>query len=460
MKMQRKINFVLGFKVIYLLHVLLAFNCFLFRNKILDYTSVLVIALGFILLLQRVRNLKEIISYKFMWLFLLFLISYGLSTVLNWKYGFFGNIKGGIWLTLQLLLLYFMEPERYAGEYKYELKVLSWVTIIYTAVCSLLGMFMAFFSFGGRMDFKDGTGTFYGFVWGRLWGCYTDPNHGALVTVVGIFLAIYLLFNVRKKNVKILLIVTIFLNFLYLVFSDSRSAKISFTIGCIVLIYLGLKVKVKKFDVKKKIMQIVITLVASLCIYMSFSGVKEAYNYCISALGIGASQEEIDSGKSKKIGREQDIEGDYSNRRFDIWGSGVEIFKEKPVTGIGFRNIISYAETELPDTYIVNNDYGKFDSFHNVVIDVLVSQGVIGIVLLLGIGISVFVYSVKKMFFEQKYKPLECRILFTIVLVIVIDAMFISAIFYVNSPETFLFWSMLGYLICFLKGKRNEECTN
>ena len=129
------------------------------------------------------------------------------------------------------------------------------------------------------MDFKDGTGTFYGFVWGRLWGCYTDPNHGALVTVVGIFLAIYLLFNVRKKNVKILLIVTIFLNFLYLVFSDSRSAKISFTIGCIVLIYLGLKVKVKKFDVKKKIMQIVITLVASLCIYMSFSGVKEAYNY-------------------------------------------------------------------------------------------------------------------------------------------------------------------------------------
>ena len=445
--MIKKLDLLLGFKILYLIHVFLAFNCFTFHMKFLDYTSVVVIVLGGILLLQRVKNIKYILTYKYVWILILFFVSYAISLIVNWKYGFMGNIKGGVWMTLQFFLLYVLEPEKYDGEYKMQLKIISSVLIVYTAFCSLVGMLMAFFSYGGREDFLDGTGTFYGFIWGRLWGCYTDPNHGGIITVVAVFLAFYLLYYVQKKYIRLGLWISIFFNYLYLVFSDSRSAKLSFTLGCMLLLFFNLRGNAKEINIKKMLIQILVSACAALCIYVSFTGVKMLYNTCVMYMT------ETEDDHTKEIGREEDIEGDYSNRRFDIWTSGVEIYEENPVAGIGFRNVISYAESDMPDTYIVNNDYAKFDSFHNVVIDVLVSQGTIGILLLLILGLAVFIKSMVSMIKEKRFSDIECRTLFCIVLILVIDSMFISAIFYVNSPETVAFWALLGYFIYFLHGK-------
>ena len=166
--------------------------------------------------------------------------------LVNWKYGYIGNIKGGMWMTFQFFLLYLMETEEQENKYIHELKVLSSVLIIYTFVCSFLGVLMTIFSYGGRFNFEDGTGTFYGFIWGRLWGCYTDPNHGALITAVAVFLAIYLFQSTQKIILKIILSISIIINYLYLVFSDSRSAKISFTIGCMVWFYWFLRGRKKE----------------------------------------------------------------------------------------------------------------------------------------------------------------------------------------------------------------------
>ena len=461
--MQKKINYTLLFKVFYLLHVLLAFNCFLYRMKILDYTSILITVMGIILLINRVRNIKNNVSYKFLWILILFLFSYVISMLVNWKYGYIGNIKGGMWMTFQFFLLYLMETEEQENKYIHELKVLSSVLIIYTFVCSFLGVLMTIFSYGGRFNFEDGTGTFYGFIWGRLWGCYTDPNHGALITAVAVFLAIYLFQSTQKIILKIILSISIIINYLYLVFSDSRSAKISFTIGCMVWFYWFLRGRKKEQKVYKKILNGVLIVLVTLGVYISFGVVKNIYNSYVVSCEQSEQLENIQTmevGKEKTLGREADIEEDYSNRRFDIWKSGAELFNENKIVGITFRNIVSYAETEMPDTYIISNDYGKFNSFHNVVIDVLVSQGIIGIVIFFVLGMAIFIYAVKKMIFEEKYKSLECQILFPIILLLAIDSMFISAIFYVNSPETVLFWSLLGYFVWFLGKKEEKKCTN
>ena len=60
--MQKKINYILSFKIIYLIHVLLAFNCFLFRIKLLDYTAIVIMIMGGILLINRIRNAREYLS--------------------------------------------------------------------------------------------------------------------------------------------------------------------------------------------------------------------------------------------------------------------------------------------------------------------------------------------------------------------------------------------------------------
>ena len=136
----------------------------------------------------------------------------------------------------------------------------------------------------------------------------------------------------------------------------------------------------------------------------------------------------------------------------------MEIFNKNKILGVGFRNIVAYANENLPETYIVNNDQGEFDSFHNVVIDVLVSQGLLGIISILIIGISFFIYLVKSVIIDQLYKIREIRILFTVVILLLVESMFISELFYVNSPETILFWMFLGYLTHLIrKSKEHEE---
>ena len=521
----KKVNGVMIFKIIYLLHLFLAFNCFTFKYKILDVTSIIVLAFSAIILCYRLVHYKAYISCKFLWTLALFCVSYAVSTFINYQYGIWGNIKGGIWLILQIFVLYCISIQEDIYETKREIKVISLVLIVYTALCSLAGLVMLFQQYGGRFNFEDGSGSFYGFIWGRLWGCYTDPNHGGIITAAAILMALYLICEVKKVWGRILLIFSVLLNYLYIVFSDSRSAKLSLTIALLVMLVLLLMGKKEKLGKKRMVFGGITSVLVIILFYFSFGGVKEGYNYYItksvqeklldetdnessvkenegddSSAAEETIQEDADSQSSNnsasesaettepsaaadssqeveesqsdnsstaeaekeieslRVGREQDIENDVSNRRFDIWKSGLEIFNKNKILGVGFRNIVAYANENLPETYIVNNDQGEFDSFHNVVIDVLVSQGLLGIISILIIGISFFIYLVKSVIIDQLYKIREIRILFTVVILLLVESMFISEIFYVNSPETILFWMFLGYLTHLIrKSKEHEE---
>lgn len=81
------------------------------------------------------------------------------------------------------------------------------------------------------------------------------------------------------------------------------------------------------------------------------------------------------------IGREQDIESDVSNRRFDLWKSGLEIYRLKPIFGVSIFNAVAFAQEQLPTTYLINNDAGIFDSLHNAFLNVLMGQGIVGFVI-------------------------------------------------------------------------------
>ena len=67
-----------------------------------------VILFGIILIVSKLKNTKEIMHYRYMWIFLLFMISYIISVIINYPYGIVGNIKGGIWFGLQIILLYYI----------------------------------------------------------------------------------------------------------------------------------------------------------------------------------------------------------------------------------------------------------------------------------------------------------------------------------------------------------------
>lgn len=95
--------------------------------------------------------------------------------------------------------------------------------------------------------------------------------------------------------------------------------------------------------------------------------------------------------------REQDITEDYSNGRLSIWKDGLEIVASSPIIGVGFRNIVPYTLEHFPDNYLVNNEQeGQYDSLHNLELDILVSQGIVGILIFLALFVNICVMIVRR----------------------------------------------------------------
>ena len=84
-----------------------------------------------------------------MWIFLLFMISYIMSTIINYPYGIVGNIKGGIWFGLQIILLYYISSKTSVEKVAKEVRMIYGILVIYTTVCNLVGIIMMFFQYGG-----------------------------------------------------------------------------------------------------------------------------------------------------------------------------------------------------------------------------------------------------------------------------------------------------------------------
>lgn len=148
-------------------------------------------------------------------------------------------------------------------------------------------------------------------------------------------------------------------------------------------------------SVVTQLVAIMLALVVGIGCFFGIHFAKKGYNLAQSSIGF--SQIELPDGSTIQrpnlgIGREQDLSGDFSNRRFDIWESGIEVFQTSPIFCVGFRNIVPAAEEKAPNTYIINNDQVKFESFHNMFVDVLVSQGIVGIVIFLSFVILTLIW--------------------------------------------------------------------
>ena len=149
--------------------------------------------------------------------------------------------------------------------------------------------------------------------------------------------------------------------------------------------------------------------------------------------------------------------GDVSNRRFSIWGSAIEVFKTKPLTGVSFRNVVPYALENLPETYIVNNNQTNFASMHNLFMDVLVSQGLLGIGLFIAFMILALITVFKKLFKLDRQNYIFYGLVLSIIVPIFVSSFFYSEILYINTSGAVIFWIALGYLMNLSDKLQKEE---
>lgn len=470
------------FTVMFLAVGFLHCSCLTFGKPIISMVQWPTIFLGGLLLLYRVFFFKKYVKVKSIFLLVGFVASYVLSMLINFKYGFYENFRGLIFLVFEIGLLYAFDTEKNADKI---IKKFNVVSLIYLFGVCLLSVISIVFMVQGVSEIlpqEVGPTIVIGFAWGRLFGAYWDPNIAAAMNAIAVAISIYFITKYKNILFRLLMVVGIIINVLYIAFSDSRTGIVTLCISSVVFFAFYLFNKGFK-GLKNKALRITACLVALVIVAgvsLKISGViKDSYNAYTTAkynqmLEEYAEKEQVDveADSSETVeqpqeepqqlpsissdGREEDISSDISNRRFDIWKSAVELFKTTPIFGTSHFNIVPYAQEVMPDAYILTNDHMVFDTMHNFLVDVLVSQGVLGIVTIVSAALwmVIFVFKKFKCFNNGKNSVLNFAA-FSVVVTVVASSLFMTEIVYVITPLTLMFWLAAGVLMNNLQKEDN-----
>ena len=445
----------LVFKISYFILTIISFNIFCARQFYVTLLSYVVVCIGLLVGVFRIKRLNNYVNQK-VWLLVAFVLSYILGAINTFRYGYIENVQALVWMCIQYFLVFSFDVNQDERLVLKEFNAISILFIAYTFIVAVAGIIMVIANWGHYKE-MDGLIFAVGFIWNRLWGCYVDPNYGAIFSLISIVLSIYFFKKSSNKIIKVALIINIIFEYLYICYSDSRTGRLAVIIVITVFLYCTF---VKQFEYNNKNLKVMMAMFVAMVIALLLWGsiylvrnitselqVEDSYNAAIES---GFSSEEAKYfADLSRIGRHQEEinEGDVSNNRFDIWFSAFDIFKANPIFGVSFRNIMDFAIDKQPDGFIA---VSGFDSMHNAFVDILVSQGIIGIILVAALVYCVLSDIFKKINCLDKEHYSLVVALFSSVVAIVVSMMFYSESFYMNTGGAFLFWYFLGLIVNYI----------
>lgn len=447
------------FKVCYLLLTLATFITVIYASPIQPLLVKASLVLGMVLILIRVVKIRKYAKMPCVILMVLFCVSFLLTTVMNRQYGITENGKWVIWTGIQFFALYVCDVERSEEKYRREFRILSHILIVCSSIAALASIVQLVQVYSQYITTADGEFIVTGYTWGRLWGVYTDPNYGAVISVISITLS--LLFFLQKKGlIRIAYIVSIILNFVYFVYSDSRTGEIAIVVSVGLFLILWFS---KKKASAKKIVRFGVPVILIVCIAAAGFGGMQAMKSQYGKYYAAVSAERAKNRPKQEVkkdnstaGRKQDIQQDVSNGRFALWQSAVEVWETSPVYGAGYSTFVPYAQEHTPDTYAVNNDQGNYTSMHNTFFNALAFQGTIGAVLFVLIALRILTYVLLPVLKDQSDGSAELAAMLACTGAVVVSMMFLLEGIYTNSPGSFVLWTFTGYMVRFAYRKRRE----
>lgn len=469
-KYREKLTFIL--KIWLFVYTFLGTNVFFRESFIVTLCVWPMFLLAGILCIDRLIHLKNYIATPYIFVLAAFCVSALISMIINRQYGFKENLITLILWCIYFFLLYTNNIHCEKKKIIKECEILGIIILAYMAICTIIAFVMMFTGYSNRQIASDGYELFSGFAIGRLWGMFLNPNSAAVTACIAIILSVYFIFKNKHLVWRIILAANIVLQLSYIIFSDSRIGRVCLCAlaGTIVLLKGLYAARGKKWFLKAAV---IFAAAAAVGIAFWIPGqVKQQYNVWVAERSIANESDEVKeqleeeiknnnysavngSGSANIIERGYDMSGDISNRRFDVWKSGFEIFMSEPIFGVSFRGMTEYALEHMPQTYLVNNDYKQMDTLDNEIMNVLVSQGAVGIILLI-----IFVVGVLALVIPQMFKVREdinfWILCFTIVFILCISAMTVSTMFYNSTPNANCFWIFLGALV-YLARKNKED---
>ena len=443
------------FKVMYFIFAFFTYCNLTFMKPIMSYAVAAVVALGALAALPRLFRWKGYIKTPGLVFTVLFIFSFLLSAVLNFKYGYADNFKGLIWMGFHFCLLYACDVDRSEKDYK---KEFHFIALFFMAVMFVMSVasLIQFVTNYSKQEYLPELTRLAGLVWGRLWGVFTDPNYASVFATISVLLSFYFFEIIKNIPFRVLLCVNVFIQLAYTAFSDSRTGLVTLFVTVFAYVYLIALRKVKKQKIAKYAICVVLALAIALSSAVVTLGIEKAGGKLVISHYENMDDPEVEV-PDLDGGREQDIENDFSNRRFDIWKSGVEIFFESPIAGVSYFNIKQFALEVVPETYLVNNDHGQFNNMHNMLFNLLAGQGIVGMILFVAFAIYAVIFVLKRIFKVDDENYSYIVVMVVCVMAGFVASMFLTDIIYVNSPNSMVFWLFLGYIMHYLKRKDMEK---
>lgn len=437
------------FKIWFLLYTMLSVCNLIYGKQIISFVMWPMICLGGVVILIRLIHFKEYLQMKGTLILLFFTMSFLISIVINHEYGLKDNLITLSFWCFYFFILYTRTPNESRETWNREFEILGYVYVVYTTIGFMLSLVMFFMEYSHVYTNQRGYEVAAGFIWGRLWGVFIDPNSAAVMATVAICFILYFWKKTCNKLLHCIMCIDIVISILYIAFSDSRTGRVC--LGTIIFTYILFNGLYKKREsgLRAKVGIWGIAFAVGIMGFYLPKGISSLYNVIQLENSENNKEEDVNL-----VERGYDIETDISNRRFQIWESGIEIFFDSPVVGVTFGGMREYAEDNLPETYIVNNDYKDFNTLDNDYLNVITSQGVLGLVfMLLFVGIVLITIFKRIMVLEPENFRIGI-ICLMIVASISVSALFRAAMFYHSSPNANIFWSVLGILMLIVREKR------
>lgn len=448
------------FLYLFFLYTALGTNSLTYGNRVISFVMWPTFVLGAFLVAFRLFSVKKYRTMPCILAFFGLVFSICLSTLINYQYNFKGNVIFCIYWVFYALILYTLWHNKSHEILKKEWHRLTYVYAGYISLCVFVSLILFFLKFSDMHSAPD-TGYEYavGIMYGRLWGLFINPNTGAICSAVAAVILIGEWKSVKSVVLRIIIVTDIFLLTLFIVFSDSRSGMVC--AGVTVMIYfLSVSLyKLKDKNIYQKIIAVILAVCIGIFTFFLPSIIKSGYNKIaiMSRPSVSFSQNEGDVSLVV-IDRGYDISDDISNRRFDVWQSACEVFVNEPkglLFGYSFKGFTDYAINNMPETYIVNNDYGIFTTLDNEIFNIMDSQGILGLAILLIFVVSLLIYIIKRLPNAPNEDTKSISLMLAVLGGFSVSAMFCSVMFYHLSPNSVLFWVTVGAIISLLD-RRSE----
>ena len=434
--------------------------------------------LGAVLLAADFFTKRNMFRVRYNGVLLLFFCAYLLSAIYNIKYGWADNAKTLVWMLIQTFMLMAMDIDQPIEAHKKYMHIIfnAYIGLWLAGVIWSLGQYVTQY----YMPHVTATGdsTPEGFLAGRLFGVFTDPNVGAVCSIIALLLAVYLLkCKARGTFGKVYYWGSVAANVIYVILSGSRTGElILLCLAAVAAIFVCIS---RAHSVKAKWYAKTATsaLLVILCVALTFGGMRVlktglsyvpgVYSKFENMLQQPDTPEKPTEGEKPEKPNDQtnlerpDVVGseDISNARFKIWKDALKLVEVSPVLGTSARNHLAFAKNHFgEDMFIVRRGY----SVHNGYLSLLTYTGLLGAgIMILWMG-SVVAYILgylirRRKTQDQYYKPV---MYLTLALFSVAASAFpMMGIFFGNSVIEVMFWLIMGYTLYMVRVSDQTQNT-